>query len=68
MYVRNEIDNFIVYNLDEFMLSDESKTLYGKFKNHMSMMDESSSKKFFTQMKNNKTLDLLILEKELMDL
>lgn len=68
MYIKKESYGIITYDLDQFMLDEESKTMYGKFKNHMSMMDETTSKKFFTQMKNNKTLDLLILEKELMDL
>lgn len=68
MYLRKEVDGNIVYDLEDFMLNKESKTIYGRFKIHMSNMEENTSKKFFTQIKNNKILNLIILEKELIDL
>lgn len=68
MYVRTEGSEEIIYKLDDFMLNKDSKTIYGKYKIHMSNMEENVSKKFFTQIKNNKIIDLMILEKELLDL
>lgn len=67
MYIRTEASEEIIYNLEDFMLNQDSKTIYGKYKIHITNMEDNFSKKFFTQIKNNKIIDLMIVEKELLD-
>lgn len=67
MYDKKESNNEIVFNLEDYFNESDSRTLYGKIKDYMSTLSESDSKKYFTKIKSNKLLDLIILEKELMD-
>lgn len=67
MYNKNEENNEVIFTLESYFNESDSRTLYGKVKDHMSSLSESDSKKYFTMIKSNKLLDLIILEKELMD-
>lgn len=67
MYNQKEIDGDIVFNLSN-SLQSEGSTLYGKIKNYMSSLEENDSKKFFSYIKSEKIIDLVILEKKLIDI
>lgn len=65
--IKIEEDEIITYKLSPEFLQD-GKTLYSKIKNYMSSLEESESKKYFFEIKSNKMLNMLLVEKRLIDI
>jgi len=67
IYNKEKTIEEINYTVSDAFLT-EGVTLYAKVKNHMLSLDEASSKKYFYTLRSEKILDLLQLEKKLIDI
>jgi hypothetical protein len=68
MYKINNIDEHRTVFIVEDYLKEDGLTLYSKLKSHLTYESDKEGNKLLTKLKQEEVLDLIKIEKELLDL